>query len=187
MELTVEEQKKLLLIARNSIEQYLKNGTVPFSGDCPDFLNLKEKCGAFVTLHTKDNKLRGCIGNMESGDSLYKTIHSMAIAAAIEDPRFAALTINELNDIIIEISVLSPFKRVESADEIELGKHGVLVKRGFHTGVFLPQVATETGWDKEEFLNNLCYGKAGLPADVWKDKKTELYVFTAQVFSESDE
>lgn len=189
MELTEDEKKKLLNIARNSIEFYLKKGTVPewelspFSenGDCPIF---HQKCGAFVTLHTKDGKLRGCIGHMESKEPLYKTVQEMAIASATADPRFSSLTINELKDVIIEISVLSPLKKVSSIDEIELGKHGVLVKRGFNSGVFLPQVAIETGWNLEEFLNNLCSHKAGFSEDAWKDKKTELYVFTAQIFSE---
>lgn len=189
MELTKEEQKKLLSIARNSIESYLKKGTVPERGLSPfsengDRLLFHQKCGAFVTLHTKDGKLRGCIGHMESKEPLYKTIKDIAVSSAIADSRFSPLTLNELNDIIIEISVLSPLKKVSSIDEIELGKHGVLVKRGFNSGVFLPQVATETGWNLEEFLNNLCSHKAGFSEDAWKDKKTELYVFTAQIFSE---
>ncbi|MDP2043875.1 MAG: TIGR00296 family protein, partial [Candidatus Omnitrophota bacterium] len=97
---------------------------------------------------------------------------------------FSSLTLSELKSIEIEISVLSILERVDSADKIELGKHGVLVRKGYHSGVFLPQVATETGWSKEEFLRNLCAHKAGLAPDAWKDKGTELYNFSAEVFSE---
>jgi hypothetical protein len=108
----------------------------------------------------------------------------MAIESSTADPRFTPVGPEELKDIKIEISVLSEPRRVRSADEIRMGEHGVIVKSGYRSGVFLPQVATETGWSREEFLSNLCENKAGLPADAWKDKKTELYVFTAQVFSE---
>ncbi|MFH0828441.1 MAG: AMMECR1 domain-containing protein, partial [Candidatus Omnitrophota bacterium] len=92
----------------------------------------------------------------------------------------------ELKNIEIEISVLSPLEKVDSADKVELGKHGVIVRRGFNSGVFLPQVASETGWSKEEFLSHLCSQKAGLPPNAWKDKSTEIFVFTAEVFSEKD-
>jgi AmmeMemoRadiSam system protein A len=108
----------------------------------------------------------------------------MAVAAAMEDPRFPTVTLDEMKDIHIEVSVLSIPRRVQSADEIEMGKHGVIVRRGHRQGVFLPQVATETGWDRETFLENLCSHKAFLPKDAWKDKDTELLVFTAQVFEE---
>jgi AmmeMemoRadiSam system protein A len=109
----------------------------------------------------------------------------MAVAAATEDSRFASLTASELETVEIEISVLSPFRKISSPQEIELGRHGVMVKKGRQTGIFLPQVATETGWDKEEFLNELCSQKAGLPPTAWRDdKEVELYTFTAQVFSE---
>ena len=117
---------------------------------------------------------------------LYLTVRDMAVESATGDPRFRAVTQAELKDIEIEISVLSPLEKVASADSIILGKHGVIVKNGFNSGVFLPQVATETGWSKEEFLSNLCAQKAGLPADAWKDPSTEIYIFTAEVFSEKD-
>ena len=109
----------------------------------------------------------------------------MAVAAASQDPRFAQLTAAELKDIHIEISVLSKPHRVKDAAEIQLGKHGVIVSVGNHQGVFLPQVAVETGWSKEEFLSQLCSQKAGLPPDAWKDPNTALYVFTADVFAEN--
>jgi len=128
--------------------------------------------------------LRGCIGNIIGQQPLYLTVRDMAVESSSADPRFVPVSPDELKEIKIEISVLSEPKRVEDADGIKLGVHGVIVKSGYRSGVFLPQVADETGWTKEEFLSNLCEGKAGLPADAWKDKKTELYVFTAQVFSE---
>jgi AmmeMemoRadiSam system protein A len=110
----------------------------------------------------------------------------MAVAAATQDPRFSPLTKDELKDIEIEISVLSKPRRTTNPEEIQMGVHGVIVSRGFNRGVFLPQVANETGWSRDEFLSNLCTHKAGLPADAWKDPQTILEIFTAQVFNEKD-
>jgi len=177
------QRKKLANIARNSIQAYLKTGKKQELIEA-DPLLLKDM-GAFVTLH-KNGQLRGCIGNIVGREPLYLTIRDMAIESAVGDPRFPAVKLSELPEIEIEISVLTPLKKISSPDEIELGKHGVLIKRGFSTGVFLPQVATETGWTKEEFLSNLCAHKAGLPADAWKDKNTEIYLFSAEVFSEKE-
>ncbi len=144
---------------------------------------MKVKQGAFVTLR-KHGTLRGCIGHIMPIKPLEDTIADMAIAAATEDPRFPPVSSDEMKEIDIEISVLSVPRRLQSADEIEMGKHGVIVRRGPRQGVFLPQVATETGWDRVTFLEHLCSGKAFLPKDAWKDKDTELLVFTAQVFEE---
>lgn len=179
MLLNQQQRAKMLDLARRSIEAYLKTGKkLQVTEDDPV---LNKEMGAFVTLHEKGN-LRGCIGNMVGRQPLYLTIRDMAVEAATGDPRFPPVRAGELKNIDIEISVLSPLERVSSADKIEMGVHGVLVRRGFNSGVFLPQVATETGWSKEEFLSQLCSQKAGLPADAWKDKNTELYVFTAEVF-----
>jgi len=179
--LNIQQRNKLLTIARESIEKYLKTGKkMEVTGADPV---LNQKMGSFVTL-TKHGDLRGCIGNLIGSQPLYLTVRDMAIEAAVNDPRFPALSLSELKDVEIEISVLSGLEKVFSAEKIELGKHGVLVRRGNQSGVFLPQVAAETGWSKEEFLNNLCAHKAGIPADAWKDKDTELYIFTAEVFSE---
>jgi AmmeMemoRadiSam system protein B/AmmeMemoRadiSam system protein A len=181
--LNIKQRKKLLEIARASIDTFLRSGKkIELSEDDP---LLKQEMGAFVTLNER-GQLRGCIGNLSATQPLYLTIRDMAVEAAVDDPRFPALTLPELKETQIEISVLSPLKRVDSADKIELGKHGVLVRRGYHSGVFLPQVADETGWGKEEFLDNLCAHKAGLPADAWKNKDTELYIFEAEVFSEGE-
>lgn len=181
--LNKEQRKRLLEIARKSIETYLKTGK-KFEVTEADPA-LKQEMGAFVTLHEKD-QLRGCIGNLVGTEPLYLTVRDMAVEAATGDPRFPAVELSELKDIEIEISALSPMERVDSADKIQLGVHGVLVKRGFRSGVFLPQVATETGWSKEEFLSHLCSGKAGLSPDAWKDKTTEIYIFIAEVFSEKN-
>lgn len=181
--LNPEQKKRLLQIARETIEAYVREKRVPdFIETDPELL--KEK-GAFVTIH-KFGELRGCIGNIYGNQPLYLTIRDMAIASATEDPRFLPLSKDELKDIEIEISVLSEPKRIASIDEIKLGVHGVIVRRGFNSGVFLPQVATETGWSKEEFLSHLCAGKAGLSPSAWKDKSTEIYTFTAEVFSEKE-
>jgi AmmeMemoRadiSam system protein A len=181
--LNIQQKQKLLKIARASISTYLKSGEkLKINEHEP---GLSQKNGAFVTLNQR-NALRGCIGNLIGSQPLYLTVRDMAIAAAVDDPRFSALNLEELKDVEIEISVLSELKKVFSAEEIELGKHGVLVRLGNRNGVFLPQVATETGWSKEEFLNNLCAQKAGIAANAWQDKATELYIFTAEVFSERE-
>lgn len=181
MLLNKDQKARLLGIARKTIEHYLKTGKKLEVVETDPVLN--EKMGAFVTLH-EYGQLRGCIGNIVGTKPLYITVRDMAIESAVGDPRFKPVELAELKNIDIEISALSPLERVDSADRIELGKHGVLVKRGFNSGVFLPQVATETGWSKEEFLSSLCAHKAGIPADAWKDKDTELYIFSAEVFSE---
>jgi len=179
-----ENQKKLLLkIARETLENYLLGKKLPELKIDDPVLN--EKRGVFVTLRKKVN-LRGCIGYIEPVEPLYLAVRTMAIHSATRDPRFEPVTYEELKDIEIEISVLTVPQRVKSADEIVLGRDGVIVKRGFNQGVFLPQVAEETGWTKEEFLSYLCSHKAGLPPDAWKDPKTELYIFQAEVFSESE-
>ncbi|MFH1678309.1 MAG: AmmeMemoRadiSam system protein B, partial [Candidatus Omnitrophota bacterium] len=144
------QRKRLLEIARKSIESYLKNNKkLELSESDPV---LSEHCGAFVTLH-KDGKLQGCIGNIIGRQPLYLTIRDMAVEAAVHDSRFNPLTKDELDEVEIEISALSPMERINNPDKVVMGQHGVLVRRGFQSGVFLPQVATETGWSKEEFLS----------------------------------
>jgi AmmeMemoRadiSam system protein B/AmmeMemoRadiSam system protein A len=175
------QQEELLKLARESIETYLRTGEKKRLKTDDERLKIKQ--GAFVTLR-KHGDLRGCIGHIIPREPLCDTVADMAIAAATEDPRFSPVSLDEMKVIDIDISVLSIPRRVQSADEIELGKHGVIVRRGLRQGVYLPQVATETGWDKETFLETLCWSKAGLPKDAWKDKDTELVVFTAQVFEE---
>ncbi|MBN1526050.1 MAG: AmmeMemoRadiSam system protein B [Candidatus Omnitrophica bacterium] len=177
------QRKRLLQIARESMTAFLRlKERKRFSEDDPV---LNKELGAFVTLR-ENGELRGCIGNMIGQGPLYKTVADMAIEAATGDPRFRPLSSRELSDIDIEISVLSPLKKVSGPEEVEIPGHGVLVRRGFRSGVYLPQVATEAGWDKEEFLTSLCGQKAGISPDAWKDPATEMYVFRAEVFSEKD-
>jgi AmmeMemoRadiSam system protein B/AmmeMemoRadiSam system protein A len=183
MLLNKAQRKKLLEIARKSIETYLRTGKKLELTESDPGLN--KEMGSFVTLH-KHGELRGCIGNIIGRGPLYLTVRDMAVEAAVNDPRFASLGEGELKDIEIEVSVLTPLERINDPDKIKMGLHGVLVRRGFNSGVFLPQVATETGWSRDEFMSNLCSHKAGLPADAWKDKSTEVYIFTAEVFSEKE-
>jgi AmmeMemoRadiSam system protein B/AmmeMemoRadiSam system protein A len=182
-ELNKGQRQKLLQIARNSIEHYLSSGE-KIKLEETDPLLLAQS-GAFVTLN-KHGQLRGCIGSLTGNQPLYLTIRDMAIEAAVNDFRFQKVELSELKDIKIEISLLSPLKRISSPDQITLGIHGVIVKSGSNMGVFLPQVATETGWSKERFLSELCSQKAGVSADAWKDPATEMYIFTAEVFSEAN-
>jgi len=182
--LNAAQRQELLKIARQGLETFVKTGKV-VAITVKD-ARLNEVQGAFVTL-TEQGKLRGCIGNIIGQEPLYETVRDMAIAAASQDPRFNPVKAAELKDIHLDISVLSQPRRVKDASEIQLGQHGVIVSRDGHQGVFLPQVAQETGWSKEEFLKQLCTQKAGLPAECWKDPDTDLYVFTADVFSEDSE
>ncbi len=181
-ELNTQQQRVLLDLARRTIEQYVTDRSVPElpEGD-PAF---SAERAVFVTLH-KDGQLRGCIGGLEAQHPLAEAVRSSAVSAATQDPRFPPVSPDELDDIEIEVSVLSPLEKVESPDEIVVGLHGVMVSDGMRRGVFLPQVAPEQGWDRETMLSYLCAHKAGLPADAWK-AGADLYVFTTQVFSEED-
>ncbi|RKY02907.1 MAG: hypothetical protein DRP55_02220 [Spirochaetes bacterium] len=179
--LTDADKKRLIEIARESIRLYLEKKRQP-TFDIKEG-NLLEEKGAFVTIKI-DNNLRGCIGRIIADGPLYQTISEMAIQAAFNDPRFPPLTKEEFKDIEIEISILSKLKRIHNIDEIEVGRHGILIKKGFYQGLLLPQVATEYNWDRNTFLEHTCY-KAGLSKYAWKDDNTEIYVFSAEVFSES--
>ena len=140
---------------------------------------LRRKCGAFVTL-TKNGRLRGCIGHFGEDTPLHEMVAEMARAAAFDDPRFTALSKEELDDLEVEISVLTPMRRIYSADEFILHRHGIYIRKGYHSGTFLPQVADEVDWTKEEFLGHCSRDKAGLGWDGWRD--AELYVYEAIVF-----
>lgn len=174
-------QEEALKIARQTLEEYLATGKIPsFS---PTNRSLLKPLGAFVTLR-KHGELRGCIGEFESKEPLYKAIQKIAIAAATQDFRFPSVKAEELENINIEISILTPKKKIDNWQEIKLGQHGVTIQKEFHSGTFLPQVATETGWTLEEFLSQLCSQKAGLPPDCYKDPTVNLFVFEALVFQE---
>jgi|Deesub1362A_J573_1020465.scaffolds.fasta_scaffold06210_1 hypothetical protein len=178
--LSEEEEKELLTIARETLESYLSEGKVPHFEVKSE--SLKEEMGAFVTLKKK-GRLRGCIGHVEANKPLYEVVSEMAIAAATQDPRFSPVTLDELSEIDIEISVLSPLKKVNDIEEIKVGRDGLVIKKGFASGLLLPQVPVEWGWDREEFLRQVSL-KAGLPPDAWKE--ADLYRFTAQVFGEKE-
>lgn len=180
MNLTGEEKKALLKLARETILAHLNGRPLPVLPKAEGVLG--EHAGAFVTLH-KRKMLRGCIGNMVGYGPLVKTVQEMAVAASTEDPRFPAVTVGEMAEIDIEISVLSPMKKITDVNEIQVGVHGIMMGRDYRRGVLLPQVATEQRWDRETFLMQTCY-KAGLPADAWKDPKTTIEIFSAQVFGE---
>ena len=141
--------------------------------------HLSSKCGAFVSLH-KQGRLRGCIGHFGEDTPLYEIVAEMARAAAFEDPRFQPLRREELDDVDIEISVLTPMRRIQSLDEFELHRHGIYIRKGYRSGTFLPQVADEVNWTKEEFVGHCSQDKAGLGWDGWRD--AELYVYEAIVF-----
>ncbi|MFW5868805.1 MAG: AmmeMemoRadiSam system protein A [Armatimonadota bacterium] len=179
-ELNEQQQQILLRLARETIEQYVRDRSVPElpQGD-PAFTPER---AVFVTLH-KHGQLRGCIGGLEAREPLAEAVRSSAISAATQDPRFPPVSSEELGDLEIEVSVLSPLKKVERPEEIVVGLHGVMIAQGMRRGVFLPQVAPEQGWDRDTMLSYLCAHKAGLPADAWRHG-ADLYVFTTQVFSE---
>jgi len=170
-----EDKQYLLNLARRSIKYYLENGEV-MKVEPPDDKRLKAKRAIFVTLN-KQGTLRGCIGQLQAKMPLYQAVNQMAVSAAFNDYRFPALKQDELDKINIEISILTPLKQVENISEIEMGKHGVYVKKGYKTGVFLPQVATDTGWNRQTFMEKLCSHKAGLPKDAYLQKDTEVYSF----------
>ncbi len=174
-------KKEALNIARKTLEEYLGEGKIPSIK--PASAKLNQQLGAFVTLR-KAGQLRGCIGEFEPKKPLYLVIEEMAIAAATEDSRFPPVAAGELEEINIEISVMTPKKKINNWQEIQLGKQGVVVQKGQYSGTLLPQVATETGWSKEEFLSQLCTQKAGLPGNCYKDRSVNLFVFEAQVFAE---
>jgi AmmeMemoRadiSam system protein A len=177
MNLSPYEKEQLKQLARQTIEGILfgKN-----KGEFEPTETLKEKRGAFVTITNRD-QLRGCIGYLRGVLPLHETIREMAIQAAFSDPRFSPLQKNEWKDINIEISVLTPMKKINDVGEIEVGVHGLYIERGPYSGLLLPQVATEHHWDSITFLENTCH-KAGLPKDAWKSEDIVIYVFSADVF-----
>ncbi len=178
--LTEEEKRLLHQIARRAIEDALTQGHKSGPKPIVQSAALEEKRGAFVTLK-KHGRLRGCIGYVEGIKPLHKAVEEMAIAAAFHDPRFNPVREAELPDLEIEISVLTPPKQIRDVEEIEVGKHGIIIKKGSYSGLLLPQVPTEYGWDRTTFLEHTCL-KAGLPQDAWREKDTRIYIFSAEVF-----
>ena len=176
--LSAEEKKELLRLARTVVEAKARG--LSYDEWPPPTERLREIRGAFVSIH-KVGMLRGCIGNLEGHQPLYLTIAEMAEAAAFKDPRFRPITEDELPFLDIEISVLTPMEQIHDPNEIEVGRHGILIRKSGYSGLLLPQVATERDWDRWTFLAETCR-KAGLPKDAWKEKDTKIYVFSADVF-----
>jgi AmmeMemoRadiSam system protein A len=178
-----QQKKTLLKVARDTVEAIIMRQKIPPpQSDDPE---LNAQCGCFVTLKNRD-RLRGCIGRFISDGPLIELVAEMAKASATGDPRFFAdpISAGELEKLDIEVSVLSPLKLTDDPLSLRLGVDGIYIRKGRASGCFLPQVATETGWSKEEFLSYCCAHKAGLAADAWKDPETEVYLFTADVFGE---
>jgi AmmeMemoRadiSam system protein A len=178
-----QEQRRLLLrIARDSIAAVL-DGRRPELDHSHFDPGLTRLSGAFVSLHSGDGDLRGCIGSVEAVAPLADAVSANAVNAAFRDPRFHPLRRDELADVHIEISVMSPVEPVRSVDEIEVGRHGLIIRRGGRAGLLLPQVAAEHGWDRETFLRQTCV-KAGLPPESWRTPECRIERFSAEVFSE---
>ena len=176
-----KDKDELLKIARNTIREYLKSHTTPEFNTSGYSKNLLSPAGAFVTLK-KEGVLRGCIGQFEPDQPLYQVVRDMSISSSTKDYRFLPLTPDELAEVDIEISVLSPMKKIDSIDDIVLGKHGIYIVQGSRSGTFLPQVATQTGWNLEEFLGHCAKDKAGIGWDGWKE--ADIYIYEAFVFEE---
>lgn len=179
-DLTAEQCRQLLRIARRSIEMHLEKGEE--AGIPVDDPTLSKPGAAFVTL-TLEGRLRGCIGYSEPLYPLHETVARCAVAAATHDYRFAPVTLEELPGLNISISTLTPLVKLDNFDDLEPGRHGLMITGRGRRGLLLPQVAAERGWDKETFLSETCR-KAGLPTDAWKGEEVEVFVFEAVVFSE---
>jgi AmmeMemoRadiSam system protein A len=172
----------LLQLARTSIASFIETGRmdVPVKPEDPE---LCEERAVFVTLIKNDN-LRGCIGQLQAREALYKAVAEMSIAAAVNDSRFSRVSRDELDQLKISISIMSPLNKIHDWQQIRMGIDGVWVRKGYRSGVFLPQVATETGWDLETFLQHLCRDKAGLSALAYQDNETELFIFQVEKIEE---
>ncbi|MFZ5450841.1 MAG: AmmeMemoRadiSam system protein A [Thermodesulfobacteriota bacterium] len=180
MSISEADQKQLLALARASIRAHLTGEAVPsLEGASP---LLRQPRGVFVSLH-RQGHLRGCIGYLEAVKPLGQSVVDMAAAAAFQDPRFRPLGKEELADLDVEISVLTPMQRLDRVENIEVGKHGLYIEKGSYRGLLLPQVAVEYRWDRTKFLEQTCT-KAGLPPQAWKDPDTRIYTFTADIFSD---
>ena len=177
---TTDDRAVLLGIARRSLEACVRRESLPMPA--ADGV-LETRCGAFVSIHTRGGRLRGCLGRLDPDAPLAHTVHDLAALVSHSDPRFDPVRPHELTDLDIEISVLTPEQRVASIDDVEVGRHGLIVDDGRRRGLLLPQVPTEHGWDRVTFVEHTCL-KAGLPVDAWR-KGARLFVFEADVFSEA--
>ncbi|MEN6386948.1 MAG: AmmeMemoRadiSam system protein A [Phycisphaerales bacterium] len=181
--MNAEQKKELLKVARNAVEKAVSGKKIEKASSDDPVLN--QHCGCFVTLKNRE-ELRGCIGMFVSNKPLIQLVGEMGVASSTGDSRFFGDKIapEEVDELEIEISVLSPLQKTDNPLSLRLGIDGIYIQNGYATGCFLPQVADETGWSKEEFLSYCCSHKAGLPPDAWKDKNTEIYLFTAEIIKE---
>jgi AmmeMemoRadiSam system protein A len=184
--LSPAEGKELLDIAWNSVRRTVQGkGPEPMAAQHasadPDGM-LSQPAGAFVSLYRR-GELRGCLGLIVSEAPLAETVSQLAGRTAVEDPRFPAVTPDELDDLRIEISVLSPLKEISSIEEIRIGKHGLFIVAGMYRGLLLPQVAVKHHWNVTRFLEETCV-KAGLPRDQWKHAETSMYIFSAEIIEQ---
>ena len=182
-QLSADLKLKLLHVARNSLENFLKNGErIQFRSEIPELL---EKRAVFVTLREMGNgNLRGCIGQTKPSYPLIEAVAITAISSAVDDTRFPSLTIDELQDLFIEINVLSSMEPSKPED-VKIGKHGLMIKKGHKGALFLPEVAVSYGWDLHTFFDELCL-KAELPEGSWNDRDAELYVFNSEVWGDNE-
>lgn len=182
--LNQSQRRWLLRVARQSIAADLEGRVAAVDATQLD-ADLQRPAGAFVTLTTHREDLRGCIGSIEAREPLYKAVMSSAVSAAVRDPRFPPVMRDELDSLELEISVMGPLVMVTRPDEIEVGRDGLIISRGRFAGLLLPQVAQEYGWDRETFLSQTCV-KAGLPRDAWRGGDCRIQRFSAEVFGEKD-
>ncbi len=190
IDLTEKEKEELLFVAREALASAVVQRTAPCDGNhqangTDASRSLRSPGGVFVTL-SQHGRLRGCIGTTRANEPLYRAVVELAVSAGIRDPRFSPLTEEELNETRIEISVLSTFRTVDDIGEIVIEEHGLYVSQRDRAGLLLPQVAVQYGWDREEFVEQCCR-KAGLSPDAWKDDATEIMVFSAIVFGETED
>jgi AmmeMemoRadiSam system protein A len=183
MTFTSEEKREILAFVRATIAAEFDDKDVKPLSKMDG--KMKQMCSCFVTLHNAGGGLRGCIGNIGAFEPLGENIEHNAINAAFCDPRFPQVLPEELDDLQIEVSILTPSRYISSPDEFMVGEHGIILQCRGRSAVFLPQVAPEQGWSREETLTNLCY-KAGLPFKAWQSEDAKLSVFTAIVFSEKE-
>ena len=181
MPISERDRARLLELAREAVSAAVNRKRLPVARSPEGILG--ERRGCFVTLRN-DDRLRGCIGTFRPDRPLGEMVVEMAAAAATRDPRFTLnpITPAELSELSVELSVLSPLEETDRPENLELGKHGIYIVRGGRSGCFLPEVAKETGWGVEEFLDQCCVGKAGLPAGAWREPETKVYLFTSEKF-----
>lgn len=181
--LSTLEKEILLLKAHNALNSFFGLEKVATDANIDSKSNLRQTCGIFVSIY-RNNQLRGCLGQFTSTIPLIELVHEMTISSAINDTRFSPIKKEEINELDIEISVLTPLKKVNSINEIQLGKHGIYIKKGANSGTFLPQVTDKTNWNLEEFLGHCSRDKAGIGWDGWKD--AEIYTYEAIVINENN-